>query len=66
MLISNIGVLDGLVNGSLGHIVAIEEKNGIVEYIIIAFDDKESGVRQRQYSQSMKMGRISFKIFIFF
>ena len=66
MLISNIDVLDGLVNGSLGHIVAIEEKNGIVEYIIIAFDDKESGVRQRQYSQSMKMGRISFKIFIFF
>ena len=49
MLIFNINVLDGLVNGSLGNVVGIQTRtDGFVEFIIVAFDDKDSGSRQRQ------------------
>ena len=48
MVIYNIDTVDGLVNGSLGNIVGIEDKNGEVKYITIEFDDQESGARQRQ------------------
>ena len=48
MVIFNIDTIDGLVNGSLGNIVGIEDKNGEVKYITIQFDDEESGARQRQ------------------
>ena len=48
MMIFNIDTIDGLVNGSLGNIVGIEEKNGEVQYIIPKFDDEESGDRQRR------------------
>ena len=48
MMIYNIDTIDGLVNGSLGNIVGIEEKNGEVQYIIAKFDDGESGDRQRR------------------
>ena len=47
MLIFNISVVDGLVNGSLGHVVGIEKKGENVEFIIIDFDDHGSGSRQR-------------------
>ena len=47
MLIFNISVVDGLVNGSLGHVVGIEKKGENVEFIIIHFDDHGSGSRQR-------------------
>ena len=48
MMIFNIDTIDGLVNGSLGNIVGIEEKNNEVHYIISKFDDEESGDRQRR------------------
>ena len=53
MLIHNINVIDGLVNGELGHVVGIDEyKNGEVQYIIVAFDDRECGKQHRQHSQT--------------
>ena len=47
-LIYNVSVADNLVNGSLGKVVGIErnEKNE-VSSIIVAFDDKNAGERQR-------------------
>ena len=54
MLIFNINVLDGLVNGSLGNVVGIETKmDGSVEFIIVAFDDQNSGIIQRQKYPSL-------------
>ena len=45
--------IDGLVNGELGHVVGIDEyKNGEVQYIIVAFDDRECGKQHRQHSQT--------------
>ena len=48
MMIYNIDTLDGLVNGSLGNVVGIEDRDKVVQFIIIDFDDKECGARQRQ------------------
>ena len=48
MMIFNIDTIDGMVNGELGHIIGIEQREGHVEYIIVEFDDKECGSRQRQ------------------
>ena len=49
MLVFNINLLDGLVNGSTGILVRIEyNKHGNVECLVIKFDDDDSGEEQRK------------------
>ena len=49
MLIYNVCVSDGLANGAVGELVAIEErKDKIVDKIFIKFDKKETGAETRK------------------
>ena len=48
MLVHNIDTIDGLVNGELGHVIGIEQKDNNVHYVIVRFDDQESGAKQKQ------------------
>ena len=48
MIISNIDIKDSLVNGSLGIILDIKQKEEQVLSVIVAFDDPKAGIEQRQ------------------
>ena len=49
MLIFNVNTLDGLVNGALGNVVGVEyDSKSSVEFIIVSFDDNETGAEQRR------------------
>ena len=48
MLTTNLDICDGLVNGSLGTVVGFEyNKEGQIQFIMVAFDDIEDGKRRR-------------------
>ena len=48
VLIKNLNTQDGLVNGSMGKVVGVEKKDSKIHCIVVAFDDEETGSRQRQ------------------
>ena len=48
VLTNNLDTSDGLVNGAFGSIVGIELIESNVHCIIVAFDDDDTGVQQRQ------------------
>ena len=48
MLVSNLDVCDGLVNGSLGTVVAFVYNKKKIKYIMVKFDDVEDGKNRRK------------------
>ena len=49
MMTSNIDVIDGLVNGTMGEVVGFEEHaNGSVKYVMVKFDNPEHGQKKRK------------------
>ena len=48
MLVSNLDVCDGLVNGSLGSVVAFVYNKSNIKYIMVKFDDIDDGKNRRK------------------
>ena len=49
MLINNICVMDGMVNGAVGELIGVEERrNGEVDKLVIKFDNPQTGAETRK------------------
>ena len=48
MLVANLDVCDGLVNGSLGTVVAFVYNKRNIKYIMVKFDDIDDGKNRRK------------------